>query len=451
MGAAVSEEERMGYKQSMFNHICPTEDGKFLLYNSYRGFDSLASISVVDFNQIIDSLTKIDIDYNQQFRTLKSLGYFVQSDTDETILREQKYMDVVEENTLRLIILPTEKCNFCCKYCYETFEKGKMSEAIQSSLIRFVRKNIMKFSSLDVRWFGGEPLEALDVIENLSKSFINICDCSKRNYSASMTTNGYDLTLENFRKLYALKVYNYQITIDGIKATHDNLRVLKNGCGTFDRIISNLNAIKAGAKSGIPRFTIRTNFTKSVAKHLDEFLEYFSTSFSGDKRFSFSIQKAADWGGERVQNISDNLMDTKFYLELLDKIAHSNYKLDVSPHGALMNANTCVCYANKRNSFVIGSDGAIYKCTGDFSFPQNHIGQLVDGELSIDENKHSKWICKKYRENKNCDRCFYSGACLSGSCPAAFLKGEKDGMCLLEKSFIDNFLKLFDRQCFTEV
>lgn len=145
----------------MFNYIYPTTDNELLLYNSYGGFASLASISATDFDLIVKSLADNNIESNQKFQKLKSLGYFVTSDTDETLLCEQKYMDIVEESTLRLIILPTEKCNFCCKYCYETFEKGKMSSETQDSLIKFVRKNIMKFSSMEVQWFGGEPFRGI--------------------------------------------------------------------------------------------------------------------------------------------------------------------------------------------------------------------------------------------------------------------------------------------------
>lgn len=443
----------MSYKPSMFNHIYQTDNNELLLYNSYKGFESLASISATDFNFIEKSLSHTDIENNQQFQKLKSLGYFVESNMNEILLCEQKYMDIVEENTLRLIILPTEKCNFCCKYCYETFEKGKMQAETQDSLIKFVRKNIMKFSSMDVRWFGGEPLEALDVVENLSNAFVGICNTAKRNYTSSMTTNAYNLTIDNFRKLYNLKVYNYQITIDGVKSTHDSQRVLRNGGGTFDRIISNLVDIKTNVKSGIPRFTIRTNFTKVISQHIDEYIDYFYSLFSDDKRFSFSFQKVADWGGSRVQNMSKNLINNDFYMELLNKIAHNENKLDISPHGALMNGNTCVCYANKRHSFVIGSDGTIYKCTGDFNFPENRIGYLQNGEMFIDSNKHSKWLCRSARNFKSCDTCFYSGACLSASCPASFIKKEKenDDICLFEKSFINSFLELFDRRYFTKI
>lgn len=278
-----------------------------------------------------------------------------------------------------------------------------------------------------------------------------MCRAAKRKYTSSMTTNGYNLTLENFRKLYNLNVYAYQITIDGIRSTHDDLRILKNGEGTFDRIVSNLIDIKTNIKSGVPRFTIRTNFTKSGSLHIDEYIDFFSSIFTGDTRFSFSFQKAADWGGIRVKNMEENIIDNDFYMDLLKKIAQNKNKLDISPHGALMNGNTCVCYANKRNSYVIGSDGAIYKCTGDFNFSQNEIGFLEKGEMFIDNNKHTKWLCKGNRKNQSCKTCFFAGACLSASCPSSFIKEEIEDLCLFEKKFINCFLELFDKRYFTEI
>lgn len=439
------------YKKSMFNYEYYDGTGKVRLYNSYMGFDSLTIIDEKDYEEICLHLNNEDIENHPKFNILKKRGYFVESKTDEKLLRELKYMDILEESILRLIILPTEKCNFKCLYCYEEFKNGKMSLDTQNNLVRYVQKNIMKFSSMEVRWFGGEPLEALDVIESLSKEFIRICKNAKRPYSASMTTNGYNLSLENFKKLYKLHVYNYQITVDGIQKTHDRQRVLVNGIGTFERIIKNLVCIKENIHSGIPRFTIRTNFTKYTAQYIDEYLEYFSRLFAEDNRFSFSIQKASDWGGERVKEMCDNLIEDDFYAKILDYISKKQNKLDFSTHGALMNGSTCVCYANKRNSFVIGSNGYIYKCTGDFRFCENHIGQLKNGEMDIDDNLHAQWLCTRNRNFERCDDCFFSGACMMSSCPSSFLKKQKsqEGICLLEERFIKQFLQLFSLSNYT--
>lgn len=132
---------------------------------------------------------------------------------------------LTSDKKMSLVIMPTEKCNFKCKYCYETFRKGKMSPAVQDAIINYVKKNIRNHTELAVIWFGGEPLEALDVIERLSLAFINICQLARKPYSASMTTNGYNLTPEVYNKLYDLKVYGYQITLDGYKDQHNSQRI----------------------------------------------------------------------------------------------------------------------------------------------------------------------------------------------------------------------------------
>ena len=59
-----------------------------------------------------------------------------------------------------------------------------------------------------------------------------------------MTTNGFFLDKTMFDMLYKLKIYNYQITIDGEKEHHDKYRVTHNGKGTYDVIMSNLLNIK---------------------------------------------------------------------------------------------------------------------------------------------------------------------------------------------------------------
>lgn len=41
-------------------------------------------------------------------------------------------------------------------------------------------------------------------------------------------------------KLYDLKIYKYQITLDGFAQTHDKQRVLRNGDKTFWSIVNNI-------------------------------------------------------------------------------------------------------------------------------------------------------------------------------------------------------------------
>ena len=234
----------MEYKPSKFNYCHKCSNGELLLYNSAAGTDSLSRVLPERSEPILKILKNGYEGEPENIQTLLEKGFVVASETNEDTLKKVRTMEQVMDSSLHLILLPTEQCNFRCKYCYETFKKGKMNDTVQDSVIAYVRKNIHKHTGLYISWFGGEPLEALDVVEKLSRAFQNICKVAKKPYSASMTTNGYDLSLETYKKLYDLGVYNYQITLDGLQEEHDRQRVLADGQGSFAKIVENLINIK---------------------------------------------------------------------------------------------------------------------------------------------------------------------------------------------------------------
>lgn len=78
---------------------------------------------------------------------------------------------------LSLVIAATSNCNFRCVYCYEgsVLRASTMSEAIQEAIVKFVESEAPHLETFTVTWYGGEPLLALDIIENLSIKFVDIC------------------------------------------------------------------------------------------------------------------------------------------------------------------------------------------------------------------------------------------------------------------------------------
>lgn len=369
----------------------------------------------------------------------------------ETVLQKN---DVINDRSLLLTIMPTEDCNFRCKYCYEDHKKGKMSETIQKAIIKFISKNIKDYTQLYVSWFGGEPLEALDVINNLSYHFMKICDIAKKSYRASMTTNAYNLNVDVFQKLLLNKVYGYQITIDGLKNSHDQLRVLHDGTGTFDKIINNIQQIKK-IKRNTFMIDIRTNFTRKILNHIDTYIQFLNELLD-DSRFSFFIHLASDWGGETVSEIKSEILSNNQYKELLNVILKCNPQFGMKAHLRDLDCESSRCYAGLRNSYVIGSDGYIYKCTEDFNMEENHIGYITDsGELIIDKAKQALWLdCETIKPSATCQLCSYYGCCLGGSCPKVkiqSLQDSKKNICPRTHNSIPELLQLLDHSCYTRI
>jgi len=56
--------------------------------------------------------------------------------------------NAITSRAQELILLPTEKCNFRCTYCYEDFELGRMSDELPGSIEKFVERRVPE---LDVK------------------------------------------------------------------------------------------------------------------------------------------------------------------------------------------------------------------------------------------------------------------------------------------------------------
>ncbi|MGG3853885.1 radical SAM protein [Caldifermentibacillus hisashii] len=399
-------------KWSIYNIVInPNEmtSGKYILYNTANG---KMVTSTKNFDQI-ENYYKEPQKILKQHEILKEMGFLVTKNVNEfyktRFLLQQSYQGCQE-----LVILPTEKCNFRCVYCYEEFLKGKMSIETQQNIIDFVQKNIRKWKRLDVSWFGGEPLTAYEVIKNLSKQFIEICSKNNVLYNATMTTNGYLLSIARAKELKNLGVNAYQITIDGIEEHHNSNRPLAGGGQTYKKIINNLLDIK---NSDLDiNITLRTNFLEENVKELDNHIDVLANYFANDKRFSFRLFPVGKWGGPNDDNLP--ICTSKQAHEILTK--KTNYSIKKGLRSLIqtdLGVNN-VCYASKPNSLVIGSDGMLYKCTVAFDNPINQVGKLEPGgKLNIDYDKFSQWISADGVSDTGCQSCQLHPICHGASCP----------------------------------
>ncbi|HCD9507322.1 TPA: radical SAM/SPASM domain-containing protein, partial [Listeria monocytogenes] len=73
----------------------------------------------------------------------------------------------------------------------------------------------------------------------------------------NLTSNGFNLTEKLFFQLVNSGIKFFQVTIDGNKEDHDSLRKLKNGKGSYERIINNLKQISYNPSKAFFRIGIR--------------------------------------------------------------------------------------------------------------------------------------------------------------------------------------------------
>ena len=359
--------------------------------------------------------------------------------SSEQFLSDNFCLEIVDR-TLQLILLVHEDCNFRCTYCYEKFEKGAMSKEIAESIIRFIEKDVTenreKYDKIQLFWFGGEPLLNLKIIEFLSNKILQIAEENDLEYSSDITTNGYLLNSRVFQRLVSLKINSFQITIDGTQEYHDKQRVLKNGQGTYTRIIKNLIDIK----KDIPEDTfviLRTNVGKDNYEMMDENILNLISLFGDTENILLSFHNIGNWGEKEVETIERDVR-----LELTEKV------VELGGHAvpfvwSMIPDN--ICYAAKENHYVIGSTGLVYKCTVALYDQRNILGRLGRNvQLLIDRQKERLWT--KIALDEECHSCSLLPSCMNNRCPLKRMDSKQSHYCLPTKNQVRDMILMLEKQ-----
>jgi len=287
---------------------------------------------------------------------------------------------------LNLIILPTEKCNFRCTYCYENFDVGRMKPWVVEAIKKLLLARTADLDSLSLSWFGGEPLLAKNIVLDLSRYAAEIAREHSIQYAANMTTNGFFLDLATAEALVMAGVNFYQISLDGYGEDHDATRVAANGTGTFDRIMANLRAIRDSDLS--LTVLLRCHFSPGSFPKLDRLIDLLNREFGGDMRFRVYFKSIERLGSKNDASITRFSESAEH-----DVITHLVGKLNLPQQAYdLPEDEQYVCYASKPNSLMVRADGSIGKCTVALYDTRNSLGHILpDGSLDIDASKLRLW------------------------------------------------------------
>ncbi len=311
---------------------------------------------------------------------------------------------------LQLILLPTEDCNFRCVYCYEDFQLGRMRPEVQQGVRRLVQGRAPGLKTLEIGWFGGEPLTAYDIVLDLTRYFAHVAKEHDLLLLQHMTTNGYLLTPERFVELHGLGLRNYQVTLDGNEEEHDKKRIGKEGFRTFETIWNNLESMRNSRLDYA--VTLRVNLDQENLASMPEFIARLAAAFAGDRRFRLHLHRVGRWGGANDARLK--ILDDERKLLRLYRLARESglrLALDMRPGGM-------VCYAALPYSFVVRADGRINKCTVALEEDENQVGRILpDGSLLLNQARLRPWILGGSLTDAVCRTCAIRPLCEGNACP----------------------------------
>jgi uncharacterized protein len=411
------------YKPSRFNAHTTTPDGTFLLYNSFSGHRCALPSKTAELAKRYLSKQGARGPLDKVGEYLLKKGYILADEVDEGARFDVLYSYAqFRSDTLQLILLASEDCNFRCVYCSQEFKRGSMQSSVQTGIKNLVQKRISNLKSLNVSWFGGEPLLGYDAIEELGPHLQRLAKENEVEYTASITTNAYLLTPERSRQLCDWGVLSYQITIDGVGEVHDKHRPLAEGGATYKQIMENVVAMKS-----LPhRFSIRlrVNYDNTNSRLLAPLFTLLQEKLAGDSRYVMAFHPVGKWGGPNDDKLDICGVNAAAEAQALRQQARSfnlgTEKLShqLEPHGPN------ICYAARPFNYVIGSDGKVMKCTVVLdTMEDNIVGHLKeDGDIQLKEDRFLKWVKPYYHTDGMCKKCFFVPACQGASCPLPRVK-----------------------------
>ncbi len=303
------------------------------------------------------------------------------------MLTPEIVLSCITEHRLRLILMPTEACNFRCVYCYEDFAMGRMKRPVIEGVRNLLTHRAPELDDLRLSWLGGEPLLAHDIIEEILEHVAALQRTNPRLQLASdITTNGSRLTPPLFERLVSLGVSEYHISFDGPKASHDQRRVRVDGTGSFDVIWSNVEAMARSDSRFLA--VIRLHVDAENHEQMPAFLDQFREAFGKDPRFRLFVRRISALGGpnDRSLPLLKGRRGDAALAAVIDRA--TDHGLSPVSEGDVVG----ICSAAKPNSFVIRSDGRLNKCSVALRHPDNQVGVLTpDGELELDGAKVPIW------------------------------------------------------------
>lgn len=434
-------------KTSNYNCFVHYEPDKtFIGYNCVSGgmyiFDNEQYIKV---NEILKNPKNvIGKDWNCIKEKLVKGRFLIDDDLDELqLLKLRNNMARHNPNGLGVVIAPTLSCNFDCPYCYVDREKISMDQKRMNAVRMFFSKKLEKTDKISVAFTGGEPIIALDVVENLSGYLLGESKKQNKEFSCSMVTNGYLLTPDVIDRLKACGIQTLQITLDGYGDYHDKLRYTIGGGKTYSKIVKNL---VAASKSGL-RIILRSNVEKDNFQGIYNLIDDLAGSEIDKNNIYFVPCMVMDVKTSKG-NYCGNCFNKDEFAQVEPEIILYSIKKGFKISKEIFSTLRTFCGANTLSMYVVDSYANVLKCWCNLGRAEkNKIGHINDdGDLVFSDYKNfAKWMTWDPFEIKECRNCKVLPICMGG-CMYYNIMGETNEIgigCSLRRHNLDEIIKIY--------
>ncbi len=404
--------------------------GKWMIYLPLTGYVKLVS------RDIVDELSKaVDGNEYSQVETVDE----ILSHLDDTP-RKIYYTSPDEHGLLNMMILPNNKCNFKCTYCYSAHGRsgkeitfGKLAAAIDY----FLKPERAAGERLTISVLGGgEPLLSWELLKKaLDYAYIK-AEARGRELPVSLVTNGSIISDDILEYCKSHKI--------SLSVSYDILEDIQNEQrGNYALVRANINRF---AEYGVD-VALNTVITNANVGRMNEMILHMSETHPLVDKVSFKLL------------ISDNYFPTiesreLYYRQFVDnffeakELAAEKGICLISPYW-----NAVICLADRYcpGKFVVTAEGTLSIChcvssSKDVLYDKFIFGRVEgNGDVTVNREKLTEILGFDQNKFERCRSCSCRWHC-AGGCYADNCTISEEGRlayCKSMRYFLERYLYKF--------
>lgn len=387
-------------KTSKYNYYIPYGD-KHIFFNGITKRFFLVSESNKD--KFIDIIEHPDNNIYQEkyspfIERMKKEGFIHEDDVEEKTLIKKLFEQQRCPDMYMLMILPTYQCNLRCWYCIQEHQNVNLTGEMVCRIKKHIQKYLLQtgLKKFRLSWFGGEPLLAYDKLTDLTAFAQTFCKKHGIEFFCDITTNSLLLTPERIKHLGEIGVTKYQITIDGCREQHNQVKRTKDNTA-FDKTINNIiDIVKNNQKAFC---SLRINYSQDTLEP-EKIINDINQLIPQEFRHKINVSPCKIW---QVDDADIKPSEVK----KLHTLARKEHFKTGTP-------KSCLCYVDFTHFNCIFPNGRVGKCDNDTL--ENTRGVISEDGDIIWDDRYPFERHQSFSEDCECYTCKHLPFCM-GPCP----------------------------------